>query len=162
MRGTRVMTIERNGTVTVEDVQLSVARDYACEACGSVTRNMIGDVIQWLPCDVCRCVTSHRDICNGARNSRFHWNDWGTVPLEALATFDGAGAACASDGRGGADISKPVRDVHTGEVYHDRAKYQAEARAEKSARRKHAAAKRKGLGRVYGPTSGLKKASNGN
>ena len=141
---------------------MRVIRDYYCEECGEVVRDIMGDVTQVLPCDHCRCATGHRDLCNGARNSRFHWNDWGNVPHEALCTYEGAGAAQSSDGHGGANVNDPVKDVRTGEVIHNRPRFAPDARAERAARRKHAEDKRRGRGKIYSPTSGLQKASNGN
>lgn len=141
---------------------MRVLRDYYCELCGEVQCDIVGDVTQVLPCSRCRCATEHRDMCNGARHSRFHWNDFGTVPLEALCTYEGAGAAQSSDGRGGANVNDPVKNTRTGKAIHDDPKYAPDARAERAARRKHASEKRRGRGRIYGPTSGLQKASNGN
>lgn len=138
---------------------MNVIRDYYCEACGSVTRDVVGDVTQELPCDVCRCITSHRDMCNGARHSRFHFHDFGTVPLEAMCRYEGAGASEARTDAGLADYSRPVTDLNTGKAYQNDQKYSADARADRAARRKHAAEKRLGRGRIYAPTSGARKAN---
>lgn len=98
-------------------------------------------------------------MCNGARHSRFHFHDFGTVPLEEMCRYEGAGAAEARTDQGLVDYSKPAHDVHTGKVYQNDSKFSADARAERSARAKHAREERAGRGRIYAPTSGARKAN---
>lgn len=136
-----------------------VIRDYYCTECGEVQRDLVGDVSAQLPCSRCRQVTEHRDMCNGARHSRFHFHDFGTVPLEEMCRYEGAGASESRTDAGLADYSKPVTDLKTGKVYQNDPKFSADARAERSARAKHAREKRAGRGRIYAPTSGAGKAN---
>lgn len=132
-------------------------RDMYCTACGEEKRDLVCEHVEALPCDRCRAITEHRDTCR-CRGGHYHFNDFGTVPLEEMCRYEGAGATEGGDGRGFGDHSKPVTDLRTGKVYQNDPKYSADARAERSARAKHRREKRAGRGRIYGPTSGLQRA----